>query len=425
MTRTLQSLAALALAGVPAIALADATQDEIRSLEARIAQLESESAAHAAPAPTDNGHLKINGFMSAGFGRADIDDFSYGGLYERWSHKTDSVIGVQIDARVNDRTHAVAQLVGDGSEDFAVNAEWAYVGYRAGDSDELRIGRQRYAFFMMSEYLDVGYAYPWAQPPEEVYLPWMPSAFDGVAWKHRAIAGDWTHDLQAYWGSARVDVNGGTLNIENGGGFGLASAVGSWQFSATYSQASLTFTNPFFDALGAFGVTDPLYRDHGWFGGLGAQYDDGRLLVMGETTRINVKGYFPDTTHSYLTLGYRFGRVMPHLTWATMRTTDHANRPDYAGYGTLCSSYAFCMPGSSSPFPPGALSRALDSGQDSATLGVRYDFRANAALKVDWTHVLDTHDTFGLFTRDDGNVFTGAMPGNNINIYRVVVDVVF
>lgn len=428
MKQFLLSLPLLALAAMPVAALAEITPEQLQALEARIAQLEAER--NSAPVATDSAidKLKINGFMSAGFGRADIDDFSFDGLGEGWSHDTDAAVGMQIDGQVNEQMHAVLQLTGRGNQDdFDISAEWAYIGYRPTDTDEIRIGRQRFPFFMMSEYLDVGYSYPWAKPPVEVYLPGMPSSYDGISWQHNFSTGDWTHSSQLYWGSDEFPSGGGTFELEDSLGGSWMSAVGNWQFGATYSQGKSTFGNSFFDALAGAGAIKPLDGDIGWYGGISLQYDNGKLLVMTEANQINVEGFFPDSAQEYITVGYRFGKVMPHVTYAASRVTDGDERPDNAvipalcaGPGTLCLDAA-----GTTPFPVDTLARLLESPEDSVTLGVRYDFLPNAALKVDWTHVLDTHGSFALFTRDDGNVFYGAKPDEDINVYRVVVDVVF
>jgi hypothetical protein len=394
--------------------------DHLAALEARVAQLE---AAAAVPAPVTD-RLKINGFMSAGFAKVDAKDFSYEGLTHDVTHDADSILGVQIAGAVNDDTHAVVQLTARGSESFAVEAEWAYIGMRTGAQDEVRVGRQRYPFFMLSEYLEVGYSYPWAKPPVEVYQTTMPSSFDGVAWKHTLNTGDWSHDLQTYWGSSQFLMGGGEMLLHNSVGLGAQSTVGNWLFSASYSQGEVTLNQSLFDALASMGQLTRLDGDIGWFAGLGVQYDNGALLLMAEATQITVDGFFPDSEHVYATLGYRFGKVMPHVTWSAAGVRDGSDRPANPAIPALCGSAGFCMPGGAA-FPADTLARLLNTKQDSVTLGVRYDLMKNIAVKADWTRVLDTHNTFGYFSRHDGNLFTGAFPGEDVDVWRAVVDVVF
>lgn len=419
----------LLAAASPAMAVdgEGAADPRLAALEARIAQLEGD---HAKLPATDGfaAKLKIDGFLSAGFGIMEDDDFAYDGISETGSHDADGVMGLQVEGRVNDTTRGVVQLVGRSEQgDFDVTAEWAYVGLKFTDRSELRVGQQRFPFFLMSEYIEVGYAYPWAKPPVEVYLPGMPSSYNGVSWHQDLEAGDWTHTLAGYWGGDEFTSAGGTFTLENSVGLVWAGTAGNWQLGATLSRGESTFAGGLFDTLAAVGVVAPLDDALGEYGGLSIQYDNGKLLVMGEATRIRVDGYFTDSAQEYLTLGYRFGKVMPIVTWASSRVTDHDERPSSAllpalctGPGTLCLDAAGTV-----PLPPDTLDRLLESAQDSVTVGARVDFARNAALKVDWTHVLDTHGTFGNFARNDGNRFYGALPGDDLDTFRVVVDVVF
>lgn len=430
MNRNTFTVAGLALAVLAVNAQAGMSEAQFREFEARVAQLESDGAAPASEAGGGLGKFKVNGFVSAGFGLADIEDFSYDdGLDDRMSHTADSVVGLQVEGKVNDQVNAVLQLVARGSEDFAVDAEWAYIGYRPTDVDELRIGRLRSSYFMLSEYLEVGYAYPWARPPAEVYQAVFPSSFEGLSWLHSIDAGDWQHDLKLNWGSLVSEAQeGSVVNTEDTVTLALASSHGSWQFGVQATSAKTTITNPLFDALVLVSLAEPIERDPVTYVSLGGQYDNGKLLVMVEGTQTETDSdVMPDSRAAYATVGYRFGKVMPHITYAGTQHTDDIDRdlpalPFFcAGPGTLCLD-----PAGTIPFPADTLPRLVDKEQESVTLGVRYDFLPNAALKVDWTRVLDTHDTFGLFQHELSNLLpTVSLPDEEVDIFRVVVDVTF
>lgn len=427
---------------VQPVASADVPDEQVQALERRLAELEAAGAATPAADSGVAGKLKINGFMSAGFGSADVDDFTYdNGLYNQVSHKADSIVGLQVEGEVNDKINAVMQLVARGEDDFAVGAEWAYVGYRPTAVDEFRAGRLRASFYMMSEYLEVGYSYPWARPPAELYQADFPSSYDGLSWLHKFTAGSWQHDLQLNWGSTKSPGDAASqLDAEDAWGVGVTSTHGDWQFGARLSGASLTANNPIFDLLSSPVVLPgplvlpaeiaPVERQQIEYAAVGMQYDNGSLLVMAEGTQITIDGVIPDTDSAYITIGYRFGKVMPHLTYSGMQITDADDeRPDVAWLPMLCpapGSAGCLVPALGIPFQTDTLSRLLESEQESATLGVRYDFLPNAALKVDWTRVLDTHGTFGLFSHEQSNLLpTAVLPDEEVDIFRVVVDVVF
>lgn len=454
--------------GAP-MAQAEVSSEQLQALEARIAQLEAGEKEVAAPAAdAADGKFKFNGFMSAGFGRADIDDFSYVGLDEDVSHTADSIVGLQVEGKVNDEMNAVLQLVARGDENFEASAEWAYIGWRPTEADEFRAGRLRTSFYMMSEYLEVGYAYPWITPPTEVYSPSFPSSYDGLAWTHKFNFGDWEHDFRVNWGStAAADDSSIPVDVRNAWGVGLGSSVGDWQFGLNVSGAKLNASNDLFDALVRLGAIDPIEDADILYQAVGLQYDNGKLLALVEGTVVETDGVVADTESVYATLGYRFGKVMPHVTYATTRSTDDEERPDVAyleaqddlfgnfdGLPDLCRLndpnpdaslclaripynpatvpplVAMVMPANTETmgiaFPADTLSRLMESDQTSVTLGVRYDFLANAAVKFDWTRVLDTHGTFGQFTYAQSNLSpTAVLADDEVDIFRVAVDVVF
>lgn len=458
MRQSMLSLSIVAVAFGASVAHAAVTDEQVQALEARLAQLEAENAASAAASGKASERLKINGFMSAGVGWADVGaPFSYDtGLDDTLSFKADSVVGLQFDARVNDQVNAVVQLVGRGVDDFDAGIEWAYLGYRPTQVDEIRVGRLRASFFLLDEYLEVGYAYPWARPPAELYQADFPSAYDGISWTHKINAGEWQHDILLNWGATRTPEGGtGQMDATDAWTLGLTSTHGDWLFGAKVSGARLTANNALFDALASIPaplgpLMAPIDENNVSYRALGAQYDNGKLLVLAEGTQLRIDGIVPDSDNAYLTVGYRFGKVMPHLTYSTKRLVDENEPRSIAALPMLCPAAnpdpdeTLCLrivpnvftPGDSTdslgiPFPADTLARMLEAEQDSVTLGVRYDFLPNAALKVDWTRVLDTHNSFGMYSAENGNVFYDAAGGllsppvGEVDVFRVVVDAVF
>lgn len=418
----------------------DVTEEQIQALEARIAQLETTSVAGGAAA---GDRLRINGFLTVGAAMALAgDDYDYTGLDDHWSMDSGAVLGLQLDGKINDRMRAIVQLLGRGGTDkYSIDAEWAFVGWQVNDSNTLRFGRQRFPFFVMSEYLGVGYAYPWVQPPQSVYQEAFPAAYDGISWEHVSEVGEWSHTVQAFYGREEFDIFGGHFSLDDSIGLTWQGVRGPWQFSANYSQSKSTFSSQldtFVVASGLAPATDVL----GWFGGLGLQYDDGTWLVLSEATVVRVDGYFPDSDNFYLTVGHRFGKLMPHLTWAVTRSADKKDRPDATAlFAALCPAVdpdpaaSLCLaiiPNGAPPpnsfgvaFPGDTIARLVEDERTTVTLGLRYDVAENAAFKFDWTRSLDTHGTYGGFQPKDGNVFTGPLPDDDADIFRVALDVVF
>lgn len=408
-------------AAVPAGADEAGDAARIEALVARVAQLEAQRD-QAVTAPAEASRLTINGFLSAGFSRVDADwQYDGGRLDEDWSHTAESIAGLQLGVRVTDRVSAVTQLVGRGEDDFAVGAEWAYVGWQPDEANEWRAGRQRIPLFMLSEYLDVGYAHPGVKPPIEAYNPDLPSAYDGLSWTYRLNRGAWSHEWMLYAGATETGIAGGSFAIDDMVGGAWFASTGPWTLRAGYAEAQTTFSNPML--AGFEPILGAIDREEGSFGGVGLQYDGDRVLVLAEYELMRVGSWFPDYAQGYVTVGLHAGKWMPHLTVADVENTDKDERY-VAALPMMCPPVCMDPPANTMAFPADTFNTMLDGDQRSVTLGLRYDFLANAAAKVDWTHVTDTDGTWGKFVPADGNWF-GPKPDRHVDVFRLAVDVVF
>jgi hypothetical protein len=167
----------------------------------------------------------------------------------------------------------------------------------------------------------------------------------------------------------------------------------------------------------------------------GLNLDIANVVVYAEwqerTTTETLSRPFGDQDAWYTTLGYRFGKWLPHITYAM-------------------------IDGTASTVSPGAVSCAADSGgcntplgavpagtplfnfpvavQSSITAGLRYEVNDSAALKFEYSMV-DVEDdpselastnnplgvNYGLFDTD----FTKAPPKDTVGIASIALDVIF
>ncbi len=436
--RYLMLLSAITL---PAATFAEVSEDQVQALEARITQLEAENAAGSAS--TDKGtQLKINGFMSVGATYLDDDTVVYdaGLMSQEWDWRNTSRAGLQFDMRINDKVNAVTQLQAYGREGYVPTMSLAYISYRPAANDELRAGRQRLPVFMLSEYLDIGYAYPWAKPPVESYGTLFPSNYEGISWIHRVNSERWSHEVQAFFGDMLFDFPGQIhADVNDLIGISWLGTYSDWTFRAAYAGSTRTTGVVGDPVLGTLitAAGAQMNDSEVAFAGVGAQYDNGSLLVMSEFTSIVADGFYPDTDSSYLTLGWRFGKFLPTLTVAEVKVTDKSDRnipalPFYCpGVACLDDSSFFAGDGTI-PFPADTLNKFIDAEQQTVTLGIRYDFLPNTSVKFDVTQVIDTGDGWGNTTPLDSNGFAGNVdeqlfgkPDTPIYAYRLILDVVF
>lgn len=146
--------------------------------------------------------VDVSGFVSVRGGQIDSEEMSYLSVLEdEWTFSEESVVGLQLDAKVSDSLSVSLQLKASGQSD-GVELEWGYLEYAFAPDLKLRAGRLRAPGFMLSEYRDVGYAYPWAQVPFEVY-GWLPfNRYEGVDLRHWMSLGDVDLRLSTYVGTS-------------------------------------------------------------------------------------------------------------------------------------------------------------------------------------------------------------------------------
>lgn len=285
--------------------------------------------------------FSANGFMSVGAVKSD-EDVSYQGIDDKLSFSADSVLGLQFSFNLTDDVSATTQLVSPLGADPEAQVEWAYLTFHINDDLAFRAGRLRLTTYMNSEYLDVGYAYPWARPPFEVYnLPIK--GYEGADMLYRFELQDWSALFQLGFGNTKViePVNRINYDVEDGWNISLFLSRGPFSFRAGYATGNVDFiigadTNPAIPladvalkgslAEGGLGVGLPqgfLEDDvSGGYTSFGLQYDDSRWLVIAEATQFRLdRSLIPSSEAQYVTVGRRFGKAMPYTSWSTVRRT--------------------------------------------------------------------------------------------------------
>ncbi len=346
------------------------------------------------------GELNFSGFMSIGGGWiTDVDSFDYNGFYEDDVQFNRNILGIQLTGEVSDKLSATAQLTTRSSDDYDINAEWAYMTYALTDESQLRIGRLRTPFYLYSDYLDVGYSYSWVSPPREVY--YLPiNNIDGIDYFATGTVGSFDASVQAYFGgfNGTYDYVGTTpenpevLSAKTRNQLGVALTLGQswWNMRAAFHQANFTLdTDPVaglqtaFDGFSLLGLNAEDYReaieiedDATTFLEFGFTIDTERFIAAAEHIEFETEDAFlPTASRSYLMLGVRFGDVLLHGTMASTQDDRKALEDLIAPDPT--SAQAIQGRGI-----PQSVSQTLLFEQDVMSLGVRWDFTAGAAFKV-------------------------------------------
>jgi hypothetical protein len=411
MLKTLSLAVACALA--PTTLMAEqTTEQKIAQLEQQVKALQKQQTASLAD------KFQFNGFISGAYISAD-NDAGYNGSDNSTNLSQDSKLGFQSTFSISDNTQAVLQLMMRGEYDWEVEAEWAYLSHRFDNGVKVRGGKLRVPLFMYSDYLDVGFAQPFARPPEEVYGNIPFSSYTGAGISYDVEYDDSTLTMQAFGGES--DVKNTNVELSNLMGANLSWTDEVWTLRGVYATAVLdgdiTRTSqvpiavppsspPTFMTVESVLMT--LDDARGEFVGVGASYDNGEMLAVFEWTRVETKGAFPDSDSGYITLGYRIKAFTPYVTVAYIESKDNEER----------------MPVSAQT----AIQKIVFNQERTAySLGLRWDALDNVAVKFDLTYANEFGDTSGGLSANSStfNPLTGAFMYDDTLVYTVKFDAVF
>ncbi len=381
--------------------------------------------------------FSLSGFGTVGVVHSSEDQADFGasvfvprgaGYTHAWSAEVDSRLGAQLTANFTPKLTATLQLVAEQRQDgdYVPHVEWANVKYQVTPQFSLRVGRTAMASFLVSDSRKVGYANPWVRPPAAVYglIPIFSS--DGIDASLRLEAGRVAHTLLAGFG--RTDTRSRDhQTFKSRDQWILSDTVETGDLTLRVAWQTARVEIPILDSLmagfrqfGPQGVAladryDPNGRIN--FVAVGGTYDPGAWFVTAEWGRANLRSAFGERSSWYTTGGYRIGSFTPYLTYST--TTPESNRSD---------------PGLSLtglPMDAAAAATALNAGlnavlgripaQQSVSGGVRWDFRRNFALSLQYDHLDLDAGSPGVL----GNLQPGFVPGGTVDLFSLAVNFVW
>jgi predicted porin len=405
--------------------------------------------------------FSFDGFATLGVAHSSEDkaDFlandlqRYGaGRSRAWSPDVDSRIGGQLSARFTPQLSGVLQVVSEQRYDgsYRPQVEWGNLKYAFTPDLSVRVGRIVTSVFMESDSRKVGYAQPWVRPPVEVYSLVPLTNNDGADLSYRLRLGEASHNLQIAYGSSSADTpDGGEVKAKDAWLIGDTMEYGSTTLHAAYSRAKFSATDfsPLFDGYRQFangaaaqaallqGIPLPLAQmqaaalmqaaaqantlidkydpDNTTISvlSLGAMYDPGDWFAMAEWGQTNSHSVFGKRQAWYATGGYRWGKFTPYLSYAEAKLKSPQSDPGITA-----------IPGGA-----GILDETLNEQlagapiQKTISIGLRWDFMRNAALKLQYDHSRLGDGSPGTLDHQTSSF----VPGGSFSVFSATVDFVF
>lgn len=332
----------------------------------------------------------------------------------------DSRVALQVGKKINAQTDAVVQVVARDKvkANLKNSIEWAYVSHRPTENLNVRVGRVGVDVFLLSDYRSLGYAQTTVRPNVEFYGFQPFYALDGVdaTYTHTTAAARWS--LKSQFGRTQTDValfDGSALHLvaNNVVDVTLTRESGPWRLKAGVSSiktpndaAPLPLKDPLLAvaALGLPGISQEAAElARGMevkgarfnYASVGTSFDDNVWSVQAELCRVTVdQKILVSGSAAYLTVGRRFASVMPFASVSRFL-------PDREATVAQHNWSAFLGP------QAGVLQavsvRATDTArieQRTVSLGARWDFHPQAALKIQWDRFHIQSSGYGLWRSD-------------------------
>lgn len=356
------------------------------------------------------------------------------GYTHAWSADVDSLIAGQLTVKFTSQLMATVQVISEQNYDntYRPHVEWANIKYQFTPNFSVRIGRTALPAFMQSESRKVGYANPWVRPPIELYGLVPITSNDGVDASYSMRVGAATNTVQVTLGrsgsrypASRIG-DGLTVRARNVIAFADTYEHGYATLHLNFGRTRLNVPElaPLFDAFRQFGpegiAIAEKYGVHGnlvTFVGMGASYDPGKWFVTGEWGRIDTRSVFGAKTAWYISSGRRYGKFTPYVTYAKVTADSNLSDP-----GLTLSTLPPAL-----VVPATALNTTLNnilgaiSVQHSLSIGARWDFAANTALKLQFNHIRLGAGSAGSLV----NLQPGFETCTSVNVLSASIDFVF
>jgi opacity protein-like surface antigen len=389
--------------------------------------------------------VSIHGYGSIGGAYQNNSNILYrnslntdNGSKGNFSFETDSKFGLQMDAKPVDKLTITIQGLAsqNNANDKLLSLEWANVKYQFNDNIDIRVGKMQLPAFMYSDVFNLSYAYDWVRLPD-MYSTVPFHSYNGIEFNYARDYENFSVDLKLLYGKGNdniktkefdsVDISDSKLTVDELYGAIFGVSVEDLKLRFAYTKFDFTLKNSQMDSIltqfNSFGIpiiTDRINRyiiDHTSTSYIefGLSYNFENVYIVGEYTILNSDSFKSDMNSWYISTGYHLKQWTPFVTFS--KTTSKSNYKNID------------IPIGSSPLVIGAITEAntvftqfsnssrID--QKSTSIGVRYDFMDNVALKLQYDYVQEKRDSLSVF------MHYNSEPQTDLHVFSATINFVF
>lgn len=368
----------------------------------------------------------VGGYIDVTSGNEDLRFVDYEN--KDFSFSSQSLIGMQVDASYSKKLKLSAQAVAHSNEKRESGLEWLYLSYKPNDKLTTKIGKLRLPFFNYSDVINVGYAYQWITPPRQVYLDYLFSNYNGVNVQYSQALEDAIIQIEGSYGQFDDDimVQGQSTNVkvDDLRGVVLKFIDGAYTTRLSYHEGFV------------FDVVTPLdtLAENLVIAGFKRQADvfntKGKVSTSQFGIAYNSLTYFydieiisidsdiitiSDSNSGQITLGYNVNDLSIYANYAvSLAHTDILANQIPLGLDPRLDQLSFVYD---------QTSEKVQNSQDelqSYSLGLRWDFRPNFALKFEISRHIGEKNKRAFFSASPE---TGDQ--NSVVLYQTALEWVF
>jgi hypothetical protein len=312
-----------------------------------------------------NDNLSISGFGSLVAGQV-LDGSGYvaeypnvGAYDDEFDIGQETRLGMQAITTISSELSATMQVMTRANNNYKPEVEWLFANYTLNDSVDLQAGKLRVPVYYFSEYMDVGYAYPWIRVPSDAYSLDLTS-FNGLQLNHRTYVGSLDISTAIFGGRQPNTGDNELMSFLFGGnvqrsftglvGVGVELATETTTAKISVSQADMTQVRS-----NSFNVADDgISKESISFIDIFIKQSMGAFAVM-----LEYNNYDPFYTSYFLSGTYQMGKV---------------------NYYIMTSQFELDAEIGGTPIEE----------HNTNSFGARYDYQPRIAFKVDISMITDT-----------------------------------